>query len=62
MARKNTDSTTADVVEEQPVRGGSYTRDPDTGTLTQVEGHGFAEQPATTPGAAPAPSISTVQE
>jgi hypothetical protein len=62
MARKPNDSGTADVVEEQPVRGGSYTRDPDTGVLTQVEGHGFAEQPATLPGDAPASSSSPVQE
>lgn len=32
----------AAAAEEQPARGGSYVRNPD-GTLTQTEGHGFAQ-------------------
>ena len=34
------------VTEEQPQRGGSYTRNPD-GTLQQTEGHGFADPEST---------------
>lgn len=39
-----TDGITAPLIpiEEQPQRGGSYTRNPD-GTLQQIEGHGFAD-------------------
>jgi hypothetical protein len=61
MARKSSDPTATDVAEEQPARGGSWIREAD-GTLTQIEGHGFAEQSATPPSDASASPTSTVKE